>query len=225
LNYIESNILRKRIFSLEENGVRVSSESIFGHKQIFHPIDNVGPYIQYDKEVNFLNIIVSIVILVIGIKILLESTKDNFLFIIAISFIFGSLYWIINTVFNLEYIGSFYFSNSTIKDKNSFEIKSPYPASKDLELFLNNVVKLQIDRAKEKILERVNHETNFVYLESSVKELNRKFNLEDSHYEEFINDIKLLIEKKKEDNNRYQIIFPPVRLSISRSVVRHEKEK
>jgi len=203
LNYIESNILRKRIFSLEENGVRVSSESIFGHKQIFHPIDNVGPYIQYDKEVNFLNIIVSIVILVIGIKILLESTKDNFLFIIAISFIFGSLYWIINTVFNLEYIGSFYFSNSTIKDKNSFEIKSPYPASKDLELFLNNVVKLQIDRAKEKILERVNHETNFVYLESSVKELNRKFNLEDSHYEEFINDIKLLIEKKKEDNNGY----------------------
>ena len=203
MNYIESNILRKRIFSLEENGVRVSSESIFGHKQIFHPIDNVGPYIQYDKEVNFLNIIVSIVILVIGIKILLESTKDNFLFIIAISFIFGSLYWIINTVFNLEYIGSFYFSNSTIKDKNSFEIKSPYPASKDLELFLNNVVKLQIDRAKEKILERVNHETNFVYLESSVKELNRKFNLEDSHYEEFINDIKLLIEKKKEDNNGY----------------------
>lgn len=198
--YKEEYLIRQRTFKIESEGIRVKKSSFFSNNEIFYPIEEIGPHIQFDKSPLLFNTICTIVMLIIGINILINTSTDSFIFIIGTSLIGGGVYWLISTILNLEFIGSYYFSHSTKKNKGALEIKSSYPASENLKLFLEEIIQLQTKRKINSLVENINIESKYIYLEKRAKEIKRTSNLTSEEYDELIVRIKQELERITEDN-------------------------
>jgi len=142
------------------------------------------------------DIFVSIVFLILGIKGLIKSTSDSILFAISIILIFTAIYWVVTILFNLRHVGGFYFSNFTEKT-GTFEIKSKYPASEDLELFLHEIRLRQRDIAIENLIKYIDKDAPDEEHLVQATYIKHAFPMSDSEFDSLINRIKVKIDKSK----------------------------
>ena len=134
--YEEKFLFRTRKHILSEHLIRTQQTGFFTSSDITTRIEQLGYLLQYRADLQLKDVFISLVFFVIGIIGMSKGITDSIAFCISIILIFTALYWTVSVLFNLKHIGSFYFSNSTEKSKNSFEIKSGYPPSEALKSFL-----------------------------------------------------------------------------------------
>lgn len=120
--------------------------------------------------------------LIIGIKGLTKGFNDDVVFAISTILIFSSIYWIVSVLFALKHIGSFYFSNSTEKTPNSFEIKSRYPPDQRLELFLSQIRARQKEMAIENLLRSITVDLSFEDFKSEATFIKNTFSMEENEF-------------------------------------------
>jgi hypothetical protein len=164
--YEETFFFRKRIHTLVENGIRTSQNDFFISSDILTKFENLGYQLQYKSDLKLFEVATVITFLVLGVKGLIKDPSDNILCSISIILIATAAYWLISIVFKLEYIGSFYFSNSTEKTKGGFEIKSRYPPSGDLQNFLHQIRVKRMEIAVDQILDSITSDSNIEEIES-----------------------------------------------------------
>ena len=194
--YHESFLFRKRILEIEEEGLRITQNSFFNSEEKFMPIEQLGPYVQYQSKNNWGNIFMSIIMVLFGIKALTKSDYNDILFVVGVALIVGPIYWVIVYLSKIDYIGSYYFSYSTTKDKNSLEIKSTYPASEELIQFIEEIHRKQIRYSKESLIEQINGDTMLSHILQQAKSLKKKFKLKESEYNKLIETINKEFESK-----------------------------
>jgi hypothetical protein len=157
--YEEKFFFRTRVHIITDNGIRTVQNDFFISSDIVTNFENLGLQLQYKSDLKLFDIFIAIVFLILGTKGILKSSNDSILFAISIILIFAAIYWIIYALFNLTFVGSFYFSNSTKKDNGGFEIKSNYPASKELEIFIHEIRLKQKDIAVENLIKYIEDES------------------------------------------------------------------
>lgn len=190
LTYEEKFFLRKRIHTLTPKGIRTVQSSFFNSSDIITSYDQLGRFSQYKSELRLLELIVSIVFLILGIKGLTRSSLDDVLFVISVILIASAVYWFINIFYKLKHIGSFYFSNSMDKRLNDYEIKSNYPASKELQIFIDAILTKKKEMSIAQLLDEINSESIFENFESHAKYLKRDYLMSDEEYLSLITEIK-----------------------------------
>ncbi len=193
--YKEKFLFRTRVHTLTDDGIRTQQNDFFTSSDILTKVEDLGSRLQYKSDLRLLDIFVSVVFLILGIKGLVKSTSDNILFAISIILIFSALYWIVIVLFNLKYVGGFYFSSSTEKANGAFEIKSKYPASEELELFLHEIRLRQRDVAIERLLKYIDKEASDEEHLMQATHLKHTFSMSDSEFDALINRIKANVGK------------------------------
>jgi hypothetical protein len=136
--YKEQFLFRTRVHQLYPYEIKTVQDDFFNSSEKLTRIVQLGNMLQYQSETKLFEILSAIALLLLGIKGYTRSTTDDFLFLISTGFTFAALYWILTVVFQVKYVGSFYFSNFSIKEDN-FEIKSRYPPSREREQFLEAI--------------------------------------------------------------------------------------
>lgn len=193
--YKEKFLFRTRVHTLTDNGIRTQQNDFFVSSDILTRIQDLGLRLQYKSDLRLFDIFVSIVFLILGVKGLVKSKSDNILFAISIILIFSALYWIVTVLFNLKYVGGFYFSNSTEKTDGAFEIKSKYPASGELELFLHEIRLRQRDVAIENLIKYIDKDDSDEEHLMQATYIKRTFSMSDSEFDSLINRIKAKVGK------------------------------
>jgi hypothetical protein len=150
--YHEEFPFRTKVHTLINSEIRTQTNSFFESSEILTKIEHLGHRLQYKSDLKLFDIFVSIVFLIFGITGILYFNRYGFQFVIAFGLIFCAIYWIISIVYHASYVGDFYLSNTIEKSYYSYEIKSKYPASNELKLFLNELRSRQKDIAIEKLL-------------------------------------------------------------------------
>lgn len=177
--YEENFLFRKRSHTIIEEGIKTEQNGFFNSSVIVTKFDQIGSIVQYKSELRLSEVLTSIVFLILGIKGLSNSAADSVLFAISISLIAIAFYWLIIILFNLKYIGSFYFSDSIHKDKNVFEIKSKYPPKKALQDFLSKITELKKEADINYFIERVSDDITNEDLNAELRYIKRKYLLEE----------------------------------------------
>jgi hypothetical protein len=195
IQYTEAFFFRTRVHTLEHRQIRTRQNDFFVSSEIVTNIQDLGHRLQYTSDMKLLDIFVSVVFLILGTVGLSKSTSDNFLFAISIILIFVALYWAIHVLFYLQYVGSFYFSHSTSKAKGAFEIKSKYPASEALRLFLDEIQLVQRDIAIENLINYLDKDTPEEAVLSQALYLKHTFRMPEDAYEALIARIKAKMDK------------------------------
>ncbi len=194
--YKEKFFFRTRVHILTNNYIRTQQNDFFISSDILTKIEDLGYRMQYKSDLRLSEIIVSIVFLVLGIKGLIKSTSDSILFAISIILIFTAMYWIVTILFNLKYVGGFYFSNFTEKT-GTFEIKSKYPASAELELFLQEIRLRQRNISIENLIRYIDKDASDEEYLMQVTYIKQTFPMSDSEFDSLINRIKVKVDKSK----------------------------
>jgi hypothetical protein len=193
--YKEQFLFRTRVHTLTNNEIRTEQNDFFISSDILTKIEDLGHRLQYKSDLRLFEIFSSIVFLVIGIKGLVKSVSDSIVFAISIIMIFSALYWIVIVLFNLKYIGGFYFSNSTEKTNGAFEIKSKYPASEELALFLHEIRLRQRHIAIENLIKYLDKdESDEEHLMKAIY-IKHTFPMSESEFDSLINRIKAKVNK------------------------------
>lgn len=195
--YKEQFFFRTRVHTLANNEIRTEQNEFFISSVTLTKIEDLGHRLQYKSDLRLFDIFVSIVFLILGIKGLIKSTSDIILFAISIILIFSALYWIVIVLFNLKHVGSFYFSNSTEKPYGTFEIKSKYPASEDLELFLHEIRLRQKNIAIENVLRYIDKDATDEEHLMQATYIKHSFPISDSEFDSLMNRIKEKVDKYK----------------------------
>ncbi len=189
ITYSENFLFRKRKHILLDQGIRTQQSDFFRSSDIVTQIENLGYFLQYRSDLPLFDIFGAAIMLIIGVKGLSTGMDDNVVFAICVILVVSAVYWLVRMFLNLEHVGSFYFSSSTQKDKFAFEIKSRYPASPALEVFLQEIRNRQKAIAKEKLMLRISAEVYLLFFESEASYLKSVFSMEASEFKEFLNQI------------------------------------
>lgn len=131
----ENFLFRKRLHQLYPFEIRTIQDDFFTTRIQVTRLADLGTLLQYQSEVKLFELLTAIAFLLLGMKGYTCSSTDELLFLIATCFTFAGVYWILNVLFKAKYVGSFYFSDFGVKE-GTFEIKSRYPPTKELEEFL-----------------------------------------------------------------------------------------
>lgn len=193
--YKEKFLFRTRVHTLTNNEIRTQQNDFFVSSEVLTKIQDLGHRLQYKSDLRLFDIFVSIVFFILGIKGLVKSSSDSILFAISIILIFSALYWIVIVLFNLKYVGGFYFSNSTEKTNGTFEIKSKYPASGELELFLHEIRLRQRDVAIENLIKYIDKDDSYEEHLMQATYIKHTFSMSDSEFDSLINRIKAKVGK------------------------------
>jgi len=188
--YVENFLFRTRTHTLLKEGVRTEQNSFLNSSDIITKYHQIGSIVQYRSELKLSEIITSIVLFLLGLKGLSNSSMDEVLFAISIIFIAVAVYWLIQILFNLEYVGSFYFSESVSKNKNTFEIKSRYPASEELLEFSSILVKYKKNAEINYLAETLSPELTEDETKLQVLYLKNKYLIDDFEFEEILKNIR-----------------------------------
>lgn len=208
LRYEEHFLFRKRVHTITPLGIRTQQYGFFNASDRLTSIEKLGgPLIQYQSDLRLTDVIVAITFLVIGIKGLSKSFNDDLLFSISIILIAVAIRWIVGILFSLEYVGSFYFSNGTLKEKDSFEIKSKYPANEKLEAFLHQIRLRQKELAINKLFNATYAYSDFEQLTLEIKKLGILFSMEEAEMDTLIKNIRLQ-QKELAIHNLLNNIYP-----------------
>ncbi len=194
--YEEKFFFRTRIHTITANGIRTRQNDFFTSSDITTNIADLGHQLQYKSDLRLLDIFVVIAFLILGIKGIIKGPSDSVLFAISIILIFSALYWTVYALFNLNHVGSFYFSNSIEKTKGGFEIKSNYPASKELEMFIHEIRLKQKDIAVENLI-------NYIDDESTEDDLTRRVTYIKQRYPITEDEVILVLERLKKKLNKH----------------------
>ena len=197
LRYEEKFLFRTRVHTLTNNEIRTQQNDFFTSSDILTKIEDLGHRLQYKSDLRLFDIFVSIVFFIIGIKGLIKSASDSIVFAISIILIFTALYWIVVVLFNLKYVGGFYFSNSIEKTNGIFEIKSKYPASKELELFLHEIRLRQRDIAIENLIKYLDKEASNEHHLMQATYIKHNFPMSDSEFDSLLKRIEATVDKQK----------------------------
>lgn len=189
LQYKEKFLFRTRVHTLTNNEIRTQQNDFFTASDISTSIADLGHRLQYKSDLRLFDVFVSLVFFIVGGKGLLKSAGDSIVFAVSIILIFSAFYWIITVLFTLKYVGSFYFSNTTEKGTGTFEIKSKYPASKELELFLQEIRLRQRDIAVENLLRYLDKEATEEEHRQQATYIKQTFPMTDSEFDDLMNRI------------------------------------
>ena len=202
--YNENFLFRKRIFELEHNGIRVSQSNFINSEENFIPFEQLGPYVQFKSDLKLGYILISLIFISWGIMGLVKSTSEDIFFVVSISLIVGALYWIFHYLFSIQYKGSYFFSYSTREENGTLVIKSNYPASQELEKFINNIQRKQINHKKEQTIDYIDENSNLKDLLLQSKRIKYEFQITDKEYADFVKQItnKYNEINKKDDNKQ-----------------------
>jgi hypothetical protein len=190
LSYEERFVLRMRIHSLTAQGIRTRQIALFRMSDTIVPYEALGRGVQYNTDFNALHLLMALFGKAMGIRGLSISAGDPALFFIATGILAISVYSIGAMLFTLKYVGSFYFSDSTEKEKGAFEIKSKYPPSEQLQRFITAIRQKQKEIAQRELLSSVNPELHLYYHKTSAEQLKDQFAMTEEEYEAFWQAIK-----------------------------------
>ena len=195
LQYKEKFLFRTRVHTLTNYEIRTQQNDFFISSDKLTNIRDLGHGLQYQSDLRLFDIFVSIVFLVLGVKGLVKSLNDGIVFAISIILIFSALYWIVIVLFNLNYVGGFYFSNFPEKTKGTFEIKSKYPASAELELFLHEIRLRQKDIAIENLIKFIDKDASDEEHMMQAIYIKHTFPMSDSEFDSLINRINAKVDR------------------------------
>ena len=182
IRYEEKFFFRTRVHTITSSGIKTQQRSFFNSSEITTRFEELGSLLQYKSDLRLQDITISTVLLIIGIKGLTKGFNDDVVFAISTILIFSSIYWIVSVLFALKHIGSFYFSNSTEKTPNSFEIKSRYPPDQRLELFLSQIRARQKEMAIENLLRSITVDLSFEDFKSEATFIKNTFSMEENEF-------------------------------------------
>ena len=183
--YEERFLFRTRIHSLNERGIQIQQKSYLKISDTLVQYESLGSFVQYQTEFNYLHLLVILLLASIGIRGLSMSGEDFTRFVLSISMLAGSLYWIFYMLFAVQDFGAFYFSNSAEKPKGAFEIKSRYPPSEALQRFIRQIRERQKEVEKRNFFALLEAETELRYYEVQAKLLKNNFSISDEEFEAF----------------------------------------
>lgn len=159
--YTENFWLRKRTHTILPTGVRTESSSFVSTSDQITEYKDLGKYAQYHSDYSLMDLFIVIGLFGVGVKGLTNAHMDEILFAISLFLILLGFYFLIKYIYDLKYIGSFYFSNPDKKAQNVFEIKAKYPPNQDLASFIAQILKQKRELEINKLLEKVQPYSNF----------------------------------------------------------------
>lgn len=190
MQYIEKFLFRKRTHTLLSNGIRTEQNSFFNSSSIETKLSDIGSIVQYKSDLKLSEVVTSIVFFILGVKGLSKSNQDNILFAISVILIACGVYWVINILFNLKHVGSFYFSDSVTKASDAFEIKSKYPPNKELNQFLQEVILAKKVVDIDYFINTISPELTSEEIQNEILFIKRKYSLNESEINDIVKRIK-----------------------------------
>ncbi|HMT55180.1 MAG TPA: hypothetical protein PKD16_19385 [Saprospiraceae bacterium] len=190
MQYKENFWFRKRTHTLLSSGIKTEQNSFFNSSSIEIKFSDIGSILQYRSDLKLSEVVTSIVFFILGIKGLVKSTQDNILFAISVILIATGTYWLINILFNLKHVGSFYFSDSITKSTDALEIKSKYPPSNELNQFLHEILKAKKDYDIDNLIDTISPELTSEEIQNEILYLKRKYSLHENEISNIVDRIK-----------------------------------
>jgi len=199
MKYEENFLFRKRTHSIIEDGIKTEQNSFFNSSAIETKFNQIGSITQYKSELKLSELVTSIVFLILGIKGLSKNKSDDILFAISVILIAVAMYWTISILFQLKHVGSFYFSDTIKKQKDTFEIKSKYPASAELNEFIETIISSKKTYDINYVVDSFSPEITSEEIRNEISYLKRKFLLTEEEFEDMIRRIR---DKRNTDDNK-----------------------
>ena len=79
--YEERFLFRRRVHTLTPNGIRTQQYSFFNHSDITTDFEKLGPLVQYQSDLHLSEVIMASTFLILGIRGLTKSSRDEILFL------------------------------------------------------------------------------------------------------------------------------------------------
>lgn len=198
--YSENFLFRKRTHVILPDGVKTHQKSFFNSSESTIKYEQLGSIIQYQSQLKLTEIITSAVFIILGVKGFMKSTTDDVLFAISVILIAIAFYWLISILFSLKHIGSYYFSDRIKKNENTLEIKSRYPASIELDQFLNEILRRKKNSEISYLVDSLSKELSEIEIKQETSYLKRKYLLSEQEYRTILNQIRH--KQSTDDNNK-----------------------
>ena len=202
LQYEENFLFRKRLHSITDEGIRTQEFGFFNASESFIAFGKLGWHWQYKSQANWGYLMLCAGFLLFGIRGLMISAGSSILFAICLILIGVAIYWLINYLYNLDYVGSYYLSDRYIDRQPLFEIKSDYPASEELERFFEQIKQRQKLVVMREMMEEVHDEVYLDDLLTKAQYLKKNFSLTDEEYDEFADKLKKKYDFMRNRNDK-----------------------